>query len=361
MPAGNNFWWMELGGTSDTIGDSESIRDELLRIAYGVWAYIKNHPDGRGHKWELEWVGSVPGKRENVRYVGDHILTQNDIESEGKFVDRVVYGGWPMDDHHPDGVCHPGEPTIFHPAPSPYGISYRCLYSKNIDNLLFAGRNISVTHMALSSTRVIGTCSILGQAVGTAAAMAVARKESPRGIGQRHMGDLQRTLMDQDMYIPWMRREVPEICRNARIEYEGENGERVLDGVDRALNDGDHAWCAKAGQTLAFFFDHAQRLSRCRIVFDSDFYLHKRMPCSYPHGGNQVAMPETLVRDFSIEILDEAGIWKNAASFRDQFQRLVFVDLNTNAYGIRLKIENTWGNETVRVFAFDANTSDAAS
>ena len=100
-PDGCNFWWLEIGGMLNTISDGEAIRDEALAIAYGVWALIKNHPDGRGHNWELEWIGSLPGKRENVRYVGDHIMTQDDIRSEGRFPDIVAHGGWSMDDHHP--------------------------------------------------------------------------------------------------------------------------------------------------------------------------------------------------------------------------------------------------------------------
>ena len=96
-------------------------------------------------------------QRENVRYVGDHMVTQNDVLAGGRFNDIVAYGGWPMDDHHPDAIHYPGEPTIFHKAPSPYGIPYRSLYAHNIGNLFFAGRNISATHMALSSTRVMRT------------------------------------------------------------------------------------------------------------------------------------------------------------------------------------------------------------
>lgn len=354
MPAGNNFWWLEVGGAQDTIGDAEAIRDELLRIAYGIWAYIKNHPDGRGHGWDLEWIGAVPGKRESIRYVGDHVLTQNDIEAGGPFEDRIAYGGWTMDDHHPDGVRHPGAPTIFHPAPSPYGIPYRCLYSKNIDNLFFAGRNISVTHMALSSTRVIGTCSLLGQAAGTAAALAIARGASPRELGTKHLRALQQRLMDQDMYLPGKRREIPECCRKARMEYQGRGGEMVLDGIDRNRSDGDHAWHARVGQSLALLFDGVYGLTSCRIVFDSDFSRHKRMPCSWPLAGNRVSMPGTLVRDFTLEILDPAGHWKTAKTVHDQIGRLVRIALSAEARGVRLGIQKTWGNEIVRVFAFQA-------
>ena len=143
-----NFWWLEIGGINDTIKDAESISDELTRIGYGVWDYIKNYAPERAQaeNWALEWVGSLPGKRESRRYVGDHILTQNDVRDGGAFEDIVAFGGWSMDDHHPAGLLYPGKPTLFHPAPSPYGIPYRSLYSRNVANLLFAGRNISVTH-----------------------------------------------------------------------------------------------------------------------------------------------------------------------------------------------------------------------
>ena len=353
FPAGNNFWWLEIGGTSDTIADAENLRHELLKIAYGVWEYMKNHPDGRGHNWELEWIGSVPGKRENVRYVGDHILCQGDVEAEGRFDDRVAYGGWPMDDHHPGGVTYPGDPTIFHPAPSPYGIPFRCLYSKNIENLFFAGRNISTTHMALSSTRVIGTCSMLGQVLGTAAAMACELGEKPRGIYERHIGKLQQLLMDQDIYIPWLKRDIPEVCMKAQIKFEGEHGEAVLDGNDREHKDGQHAWLAKAGQSLSFLFDKEQELSRCRIVFDSDFSLHKRLPCSFFKAGSRVKMPGTLVRDFNIEILEVNGKWKIEKSVKDQIQRYLSFDLKVKAKGVRLKINRSWGDETIKVFSFE--------
>ena len=173
----HNFWWIEVGGLGDTIREAERTRDELMKIVYGVWDYIKNHAPERAQaaNWAVEWIGSLPGKRENRRYVGDHILTQNDVRAGGPFEDIVAYGGWSMDDHHPAGILYPGRPTIFHPAPSPYGIPYRSLYSRNVTNLLFAGRNISVTHAALSSTRVMATCSLLGQAAGTAAALCVRR------------------------------------------------------------------------------------------------------------------------------------------------------------------------------------------
>ena len=150
-----------------------------------MWDHIKNRCEAEAEHWALEWVQFLPGKRESRRYVGDHVLTQCDIEAGGVFEDVVAYGGWTMDDHHPAGFwcVKSGAPsTVFHPAPSPYGIPYRCLYSKNIANLYVGGRCHSATHMALSSTRVAGTGCSMAQAQGTAAAMAVEKGVDPRGI-----------------------------------------------------------------------------------------------------------------------------------------------------------------------------------
>ena len=178
---GDNFWWLEVGGLNNTIRDAEMLRDELMKIGYGIVDYLKNYSPHKAEaeNWTLEWMGSLPGKRENRRYVGEHILCQNEIRDGGKFEDIVAYGGWSMDDHHPAGLLYPGKPTIFHPAPSPFGIPYRSLVSRTVPNLMCAGRNISATHAALSSTRVMGTTSLLGQAAGTAAAMCIAVRVRP--------------------------------------------------------------------------------------------------------------------------------------------------------------------------------------
>ncbi|MCG3149413.1 MAG: hypothetical protein PCFJNLEI_02874 [Verrucomicrobiae bacterium] len=342
---GHNFWWIEVGGLQDTIGDAETIRDELMRITYGVWDYIKNHAPERAkaENWAIEWIGAVPGKRENRRFIGDHTLTQNDIRAGGAFSDMVGYGGWTMDDHHPAGIYYPGKPTIFHPAPSPYGIPYRSLYSRNIANLLFAGRNISVTHAALSSTRVMGTCSILGQAVGTAAALCLKHRCSPRTVP---LVELQQTLLDDDCWLPGVTRPLSDLAHTGKLTGDGQDLPLLLDGMDRDRPDRKHAW---SGRHAEYHWNSPQKLAGVRLVFDSNLQLHKRMPCTFPH---KTTMPGTLVKSYRLET--ETG-----TVFREtnNHQRLVRVPLRSTAKTLRLVIEETWGQTDARVFSFEPVTA----
>ncbi len=351
--AAENFWWLEIGGLGDTIRDTEDNRDELLKTAYGVWDFIKNHPDGRGQHWELEWIGMLPGKRENVRYVGDHTLTENDILAEGRFDDTVAYGGWPMDDHPSQAFHYKGEPTVFHRAPCPYGIPYRSLYSRNIDNLLFAGRNISASHMGISSTRVMATCAIMGQAVGTAAALAVKYACSPRRVHSDHINELQETLMDDDCYLPWHTRAIPRASQAATLAASSGGAELLRNGIDRALGDADNGWWGGAGDWVEYRFASPTHLTQARFTFDSNLKSVKRMPCSYPKKGNHVHIPAMMTRSFDIEALDESGQWVCAAQVRNNYQRLVKVALNVTTQAVRMVVRESWGAEKVHVFAFD--------
>lgn len=353
-PSGN-FWWLEIGGEQDTIADAEAIRDELYKIAFGVWDYIKNHRDGRGARWELEWIGALPGKRENIRYVGDHILTQNDVEGGGKFEDIVAYGGWSMDDHHPAAIEHKGAPTIFHPAPSPYGIPYRVLYSRNVENLFFAGRNISATHMAMSSTRVMATCAILGQAVGTAAALAAANGLTPRGVYEKKMEVLQKSLMDDDCYLPGKRCGVSRLSREAALSASEGDPEPLRNGADRTLDKIDNGWWGKPDAWVEYRFIDLQQLSRARFVFDSHLPFDKRMPSSDPGKGNKAPFPRRMCRDFDLLVLANDGTWTRAVEVKDNYQRLMKVPLRVETRAIRFVPRRSWGWDQVHLFAFEVS------
>ncbi len=175
FPDTGGFWWLEWGGALDTVHDSTMIKEEVQRITLGVWDYLKNRSPlaEKLNSYELDWMGAVPGKRESRRFEGDHILTMNDIDDQTDFEDAVAYGGWGFD-HHPPGGFHDKEnPSTHQYLRGPHNVPLRSLYSRNIHNLFLAGRNISATHCALSSTRVMFTCAQLGEAVGMAASHGV--------------------------------------------------------------------------------------------------------------------------------------------------------------------------------------------
>ncbi len=353
-PSGN-FWWLEIGGEQDTIADAEEIRDELLRIALGIWAYIKNHPDGRGHGWELDWIGALPGKRENVRYIGDHVLTQNDIEAGGRFEDIVAYGGWTMDDHPPGGIRHQGPPTRHHPAPSPYGIPYRSLYSRNVENLLFAGRNISATHLGLSSTRVMATCALLGQAAGTAAALAIRHGLSPRQVGRDRTGELQAALMDDDCWLPGLLRPIPAISAEARLTASTGDPEPLRNGIDRTLGEEDNGWWGDPEAWVEYRFDEPRRLERARLVFDTYLPFDKTMPHSWPKKGHRAPFPRRLCRDFDLLVEEEGGRWRAVHEVRENHQRLVKLPLGIETRAVRLASRRSWGYEKIHLFGFEVS------
>ncbi len=351
-----NFWWMEVGGDRDSIHDAERLREELVRIALGVWDYVKNHAPNRAEieNWALDWMGFLPGKRESRRYLGDHILTQNDIEAEGRFDDLVAYGGWTMDDHFPAGFRHPDRGTVFHPAPSPFGIPYRSLYSRDVENLFCAGRCHSATHAAMSATRVMGTTSLMGQAVGTAAAIAAREGIGPRAVHERHLAELQASLMDDDVWLPWRRRAIAAPSADARLTAAAGDPEPLRDGVDRPVDGEAHAWSAPCGTPVEYAFDSEAELREARLVFDSDLNRRMRnMPSGYPRDAAPLRPPATLVRDFRIEVREADGRWRVAHRTEGNYQRLCRVPLGLRTDAVRLVPESTWGAPEARLFAFE--------
>jgi hypothetical protein len=347
------YWWVEMGGEHHSIHDTEEMRDELLKISYGVWDHLKNHCRHRGQleNWALDWVQFLPAKRESRRYVGDHMLTQNDIDSEGRFDDVVCHGGWTMDDHHPSGfwsVRVPAPATIWHPCPSPYGIPYRILYSRNIDNLMFAGRDASCSHAAMSSTRLIATCAVMGQAVGTAAAIATREGLDPRGVN-RHMHELQQTLLRDDCYVPWVTQEFGELTAEASLTSSQGDPEPLRDGINRQVEDDPHAWICHPGDHAAYTFPQAGQVQEVTLLLDSDLSQgigHKQSRSNMLH-----SIPPEMAKTFHIDGLID-GEWKTLREETDNHQRMVRLSLGQRLEGVRFVLDETWGADATRVYAF---------
>jgi hypothetical protein len=191
-------WNWETGFGRDQIARAESIRDYALRAIYGNWAFLKNNSAKKGEyaNYKLAWVAYIAGKRESRRLLGDVILQEQDIQNAREFPDAFVTTTWTIDLHYPDPKNTEHFPNgefrsvaKFTPI-EPYPIPYRCLYSRNIENLFMAGRDISVTHVALGTVRVMRTCGMMGELVGMAASLCKKHSTTPRGVYQNHLEDL---------------------------------------------------------------------------------------------------------------------------------------------------------------------------
>jgi len=366
---GENFWYLELGGDRDSIGDTETVRDELVALAYGMWDAYKNSGEFPGSEyWQLDFLGFLPGKRESRRMLGDYLMTQRDVADGGEFEDTVAYGGWPLDDHDPRGFYNPGHPCLQVQSKSPYGIPYRCLYSRNIENLFFAGRNISMTHAAMSSSRVMATCAILGQAVGTAAAIAGKYGVTPRGVYESHLSELKETLMYDDCFLPYNRRTVSEAALEAELSCDDAAGGDILNlrsGIDRnnhTYGEGEQGFTMNPGASVEYHMEEPVEVSRVRVVFDSDLNRvtlpgdaiergHGTRACVKPDSP-VMCMPKTLAKVYSLEIETENG-WEGVIFETENIRRLITISVCRPITGIRLTVMETWGAETVHIMSFD--------
>ena len=364
----NNFWWVESSGVRfDTIFDANEIQFELKKIGYGIWEYMKNHPDGRCKDYELVWTGSIPGKRESTRYVAPYTLTQQDILSGGHFEDAVAYGGWTLDDHNPNGFENKGLASIEYIINQGYGIPYDCLYSVNVPNLMFAGRDISTSHMAFSATRVMATCALMGQAVGTAADMIIDKGTTPAGLRKDYIKELQAILEDDDCMLPYRWRQVNELTKSAKTLAENEP---MRNGIDREWNGEDNGVYAAVGATnLTYTWEKPITASEVRLIFDSDFKVRGKRMRKLEETTERIPMPSEMAREFHIQVRvpaankkqakeyaanPAAGEWKTVATVKDNFRRLVKLPFDAvETDGVRIVVDQTWGADKAHIFAFD--------
>ncbi len=354
-----NFYWIEIGGMQDTIHDTEELRDELLKIALGVWDHMKNCGDHGADNWDLEWLGFLPGKRESLRYMGDYVLTQNDVENGTAFPDEVAYGGWQIDNHLPGGFFMKSEGGAHlqkRRLREPYGIPFRCLYSRNIDNLMCAGRNISATHIGFSTARVMGTCGVVGQAVGTAAVVATRHGVLPREVGQKYIGEVQSILMEDDCWLPHIRRPIAPLTANASLTVGYGDGSALTNGLDRRVWGNDNGYFGMCNRPITITFDEKKKVSSFRLVVDSDLdrehiegnpnLMTIPMPLFYArsYNGTSFGFPTCLLKEFRVEYLDDAGNWVVGYETDSNYQRLIREELNVETTAVRLIPIHTWAS-----------------
>ena len=309
------YWWLELMGEGDDIiPDFETIRDDLMAYCYGLWDHIKNGNEGlhahHAENYALDWVGALPGTRESRRLTGDYILSENDILEHRAFEDAVAYGGWCVDMHTPHGLLDkdrlPSDCTFYRGV---YSIPYRSYYSRNIENLFMAGRDISTTRLGLASTRIIGTCAVGGEAVGIAAGLCAGYGCLPRELAP-HIGEVQQKILRYGGYLPGIRNtDKNDLARGAVFSATsarpGAEAQKVVNGISRKIGEEQNGWVSAGltggGEVLTMRLDGEKTLSDVELIFDSDFRYPIRVTMA-PNRQKQQrpGVPAELVKDYDV-------------------------------------------------------------
>ena len=366
IPSGSyeyGYWWIELGGNRDVIRDSEELRFELLRIVLGVWDWIKNSGERKDSlNWALETVGMIPGRRESRRLEGAHIQTQHDLQGGWRRrSDGVCIGGWAFDEHPPGGFDAWDQPP-FHSRPidEPYNVAFEALYSRNVPNLMMAGRNISNSHVAFTSTRVMATCACMGQAVGTAAALCVRKSILPSRL-RVHMQELQQTLLRDDQTIRRVvNRDPLDLALQARVPLTARAStpgaqRHVIDGHVRDVpGEWQHRFGAVLdGEPVTLQLEWAADvvLSQIQLTFDTGFHRELTLSASDSVTSRMVRGPQPeTISDYQLFAVTEQGEHL-LAEVRGNYQRLRRHTFEpTRLRKLCLVIEKTNGAKEARLF-----------
>lgn len=356
----SGYWWIELGGGNyRVIEDAEVLRDELLKAVYGMWDHIKNQGDHGAENMELEWVGFLPGKRESRRLMGDYVLTEHDCLCRTHFPDTVAYGGWPMDIHTVEGFLNErDDPTVWNEVGGIYPIPYRCLYSRNISNLFLGGRSISCSHAAFSSTRVMGTCAVAGQAAGTAAALALQKGCSPAGL-MEHIQYLQQELLKDDCYLPGVKNEDPaDLARQMQVSasacVEGCPPEAVINGWGRCVGEEENCWRAPVSEhpVITLRAEQSVAVRELRLLFDSN--LSREITPSINRevlSRQEFQPPSELIREYQVEFL-LSGIPVKCFRRESMGQRLQILSFEEEVVcdAVRIQVKSTYGSDVAGIY-----------
>lgn len=273
-PSTHGDWDWEGGMNRDQVYDMERVRDVGLRAAYGHWSYMKNHtPKGWEEKVKnrkLNWTAHIAGKRESRRLLGDVVLREQDIVEARSFDDASVTTTWSIDLHYP-------EPSNLKNFPEeqfraiceqvqikPYAIPYRCFYSRNMNNLFMAGRDISVTHIGLGTIRVMRTGGMMGEVVGMAASICKKHDCLPRAVYTDYLDEL-KALMQEGVAPPtakasalvkpkWLKDDAKNLALDAKIEVDSEY-QKGPKYPKEFINDGKFDFNSNAGRWVSDYDD----------------------------------------------------------------------------------------------------------
>ena len=353
------YWWIELcGDKADIIEEYADLRDELLKCVYGVWDHIKNDGNHGAQNYDLEWVGMLPGMRESRRMEGEYILTENDLRSNRIFPDAVAYGGWAADNHVAHGLLdYDKMPSEIFDFDGLYTIPYRSYVAKDMDNLYISGRSLSASKLAMASSRVMGTCAVGGQAVGTAAALCHKYGCNPMGV-MEHMQELQQTLLKDDCYIPGYKNEdEADLARTAKVSATSAKhpAANVINGVSRTVGENENCWqsagIAAEGEVLTLALDSEKTVSHVRLTFDPNLNHCIKLTMSSERIAQQgFGVPPELVRDYTVT-LKRSGETVASKTVTGNYQRLNVLDFEPVLCDtVEVRITATNGHEDVRIY-----------
>ena len=325
---------------------------------FGVCDHIKNGGDHGAQNFDLEWVGMLPGVRESRRMEGEYMLNENDLLENRVFDDAVAYGGWPVDNHVEHGLLDfdkmPSEIYAFNGL---YTIPYRSYVAKDMDNLFIGGRSMGASKLAMASSRVMGTCAVGGQAVGTAAALCKKYGCTPHDV-EAHMKELQQLLLKDDCYIPGYKNEDPaDLARTAQVSAGSEKqpAANVINGVSRTVGEDENCWQSDglAGDngvlSLKWYAPHTLR--QVRLTFDPNLCSSIKITLSSKRIAEQVpGVPPELVRDYDVELLKDGQVLASR-SVRGNYQRLNVLNFDAcDCDEVRLHVLATNGIADARVY-----------
>lgn len=315
---GSDCWWFEYGGFQNTISDSQQITIELKKLVLGIWNYIKNsgkYPEAEN--CTLEWLGSIPGKRESRRMVTQYLLSKQDIFDSREFEDGAFYGGWYMDFHPPGGLNSNEENCTQIPV-SIYQIPLRCLYNAKVKNLLLAGRNIGTRQEAFSTSRVMNTCALSGQAAATLAWKCIREKKDPADLSKVEIKEIIETLLREDMFIPGKKGEGEnDLARNAVISASSEYYIKDIPAEEFfSLEEGGFLTVPASDETLVMV-RMKNLLQESPVQMKTEYFMSNLPSCLKP-GKNvkeEIIQIEPGEQWVKIELPEEA---------KDQFCTIVF-------------------------------------
>ena len=356
----DGIWWIEVGSDDDIIADYETNRHKLMGYLHGVWDYIKN--SGKFPEAEnlaLDWVGSLPGRRESRRFIGDYIVSERDMTEYKHFEDAVAYGGWSLDEHNPGGIENLSEPPSYfhHHFDEVYQFPFRSLYSKNVHNLMFAGRNVSQTHIALSSSRIMATCALMGQAVGTAATICNQKNIFPKEVAQKHIKELQEQLLRDDVFIPKRPANDPnDLAKKASLIFGSTtstgDAKKLTNGMSRDIDGSINHWQSD-GLPAELHMEWESPISLSAVEIKCDTNVKRNIMMRKDSRNDELfgnSVPKEMLKSLSLEGRVN-GSWVNLGTIKNNRTRLIKLKFESiKVTAIKVKMTETYGASNAKLF-----------